>query len=156
MPVVVNIYECCDHHHHHPLHIRWSIGPVSEQSLPPFLPQEPLMLTLTDTQQCTLGPIAAVDGRGNPAPIDGVPTWVSSDPTILTVEPSADGLSALVKSVGPLGNAQVTVTADADMGAGTVSITGLQDVTVIAGQAVVVTVPAGVPVEQPTTTTLAP
>lgn len=114
------------------------------------------MLTLTDTQQCTLGPIAAVDGRGNPAPIDGVPTWVSSDPTILTVEPSADGLSALVKSVGPLGNAQVTVTADADMGAGTVSITGLQDVTVIAGQAVVVTVPAGVPVEQPTTTTLAP
>ena len=127
------------------LHIEWSIGPVSEQF--PLTPQEPIMLTLTDSQKCSLGPIQAVDAKGNTAPIDGVPTWVSSDATVLTVEPSTDGLSAVVKAVGPLGNAQVTVTADADLGTGVVNVVGLLDVTVVAGQAVSLTVPVGTPEE---------
>lgn len=51
---------------------------------------------------------------GAPAPIDGIPTWVSSDESVATVEVAEDGKSAYVMSGAP-GTATVTATADADM-----------------------------------------
>src|SRR6267142_6349149 len=53
------------------------------------------MLQLTDVQKCTLS-IAPVDAKGNPAPVDGAPSWSVSDPALLDLTPAADGLSAVV------------------------------------------------------------
>lgn len=78
--------------------------------------------------------------KGKPAPVDGVPQWSVSDPAILTVEPSADGMTAVVKPVGPLGTAQVVVTADSAFGESVSTITGTNDVTVVAGPAVAISV----------------
>ena len=106
------------------------------------------MLVLTDSQQVSLG-IAVTDKKGNPASIDGAPVWASSDSSVATVEPSADGMTAVAKAVGPLGTAQISVTADADLGEGVKSIVGTLDVQVVGGQAVAIGLNAGTPEEQP-------
>ena len=105
------------------------------------------MLLITDSQKCALA-IAIVDRKGNPASVDGVPAWSSSDATLLTVEAGADGLSAVVTAVGPLGTAQVNVTADADLGGGVKPIAGVLDVQVVGGEAASVNISAGTPEEQ--------
>lgn len=105
------------------------------------------MLTLTDSQKVGLA-IQPVDARGNPAPVDGAPQWSVSDEALLRLDVALDGLSAELYAVGPLGNAQVTVAADADLGAGVTTIQGVLDVTVTGGQAVSLAIAAGVPEEQ--------
>lgn len=106
------------------------------------------MLILTDTQQVPLT-AAFEDKAGNPANVDGAPVWSSSDTTVLTVAAAADGLSATAVATGKLGPAQVSVTADADLGSGTTSISGVLDVTVQAGAAVAANISAGTPTEKP-------
>lgn len=105
------------------------------------------MLKITDSQNVTLT-IKPVDKKGNPAPVDGVPVWATSDDTKATVAPAVDGLSAVVSAVGPLGAVQISVSADADLGTGVKSITGLLDIEVIAGEAAALAIEAGAPVEQ--------
>ena len=102
------------------------------------------MITLTDLQKvsCSIKP---VDAMGNPAQVDGVPEWSVSDSAMLTVVPSSDGLTAVVSTVGPIGTAQVTVTADADLGEGLVSISGVLDVTITGSQATSLSITAGTP-----------
>ena len=56
------------------------------------------------------------DKRGNPARVDGMPVWTSSDESVATVTPSDDGMSATILSLGTTGTAQISVTADADLG----------------------------------------
>ena len=80
--------------------------------------------------------------------MDGIPEWSVSDPAILSVTPSVDGLSATVKAIGPLGSCQVSNTADADLGEGTKPIIGTLDVNVVAGEAVAAVIEAGAPSEQ--------
>jgi hypothetical protein len=82
------------------------------------------------------GTATFLDARGNPANVDGVPVWATDHPEILSVVPSVDGFSATIASVGPLGNAQVTCTADADLGEGVREVILMGDVEVIAGAAV--------------------
>jgi hypothetical protein len=105
------------------------------------------MIVITATQQVALS-ISVADRRGNPARVDGTPAWSTSDATILTVEPAADGMSAVAKAVGAVGTAQVNVTADADLGEGITPLAGVLDVEVLAGQAVAVNIAAGTPEEQ--------
>lgn len=93
------------------------------------------MFTLPDDKTAAAA-VAYVDAKGNPAVVDGVPVWSSSDESIVTVAAAADGLSAVVTPVGPLGAAQVKVEADADLGAGITPIITLADVEVVGGQAV--------------------
>jgi hypothetical protein len=64
---------------------------------------------------------------GDPAPVDGVPVWATSDATVISVTAAADGMSAVVASVAPGGPARVTVTADADLGTGVTTITGVSE-----------------------------
>lgn len=73
--------------------------------------------------------------RGEDAPVEaGSVVWASSDDTVLRVTPSADGMTASVTTVGAGGPARISVTADADMGAGVSMITGVsEDVTVTVG-----------------------
>ena len=117
--------------------LRFDIGPVSPKG-------EDSMLTLTDEQKCHLS-IQPVTAAGNPAKVDGVPAWELSDPSILTLVVADDGLSADVITAGPLGPCQVKVTADADLGAGVRSISGVLDVEVIAAEAASLGVVAGTP-----------
>ncbi len=105
------------------------------------------MLLLTDVQKATLS-IAPVDAKGNPAPVDGAPSWSVSDPTLLDIAPADDGLSAVVTARGPLGSGQVNVQADADLGAGVTTIAGTLDVTVSASQATTLNIAAGAPEPQ--------
>ena len=106
-----------------------------------------MSLVLTDAQKVTLS-ITPVDAKGNPAPVDGIPEWSSSDASVIVVEPSSDGMSAVATAAGPLGTAQVNVTADADLGAGVTSITGTLDIQVTGSEAVAISITAGTPEPQ--------
>lgn len=70
--------------------------------------------------------IFAADGV-TPAKVDGIPVWATSDATMISVKPTADGMGADVETVAPGGPVRITVSADADMGAGIVTITGVSD-----------------------------
>jgi hypothetical protein len=119
--------------------IFWEVHPDGTRS------KIEMAFTLTDVQQVTLA-ITAVDARGNPAKLDGAPVWASSDTALLTIAPAADGLSCVATAVGPLGTAQITVTADADLGAGVRELQGLLDIEIIASEALNVTIVPGTPV----------
>ena len=90
--------------------------------------------------------------KGQPAAVDGIPVWASSDETVLTVTEAADGMSGAINTVA-LGTARVTVTADADLGAGVNTITGVtEDINVTLGpnsQASVMTLALGSPADKP-------
>jgi hypothetical protein len=103
-----------------------------------------MALILTDEQKVKLS-VGFFTKAGNPAKIDGLPTWASSDPSIITVTVSEDGLSADAVTAGPLGTVQVTVSADADLGEGTRLITGVLDIEVRAAEAVSANIAAGTP-----------
>lgn len=105
-------------------------------------------MNMTDSQQVSLT-IKPVDKKGNAAPVDGVPAWASSNTEVVTVTPAPDGMSAIAAAVGPLGSATVSVTADADLGAGVTEIAGSLDIIITAGAAATVSITAGSPEEQP-------
>lgn len=97
--------------------------------------------------------LSITNSHGQPAPVDGVPVWASSDETVLTVVAAADGMSAAVNTVAPGGPARISVTADADLGAGVATITGVsEDVMVTLGPsnaASQMTLTLGAPVAKP-------
>lgn len=105
------------------------------------------MVRLTVTEKVPVQ-IIPRDAKGNVASVDGVPQWSSSDPNVITVVPAADGMSCDVVATGATGTALVTVTGDADLGAGVIPIVGTLDVVVAGGQAVVIEIVAGTPVAQ--------
>lgn len=88
------------------------------------------------------------DAKGNPAVVDGIPTWAVTDATLATLDVAADGLSATLIPTGPIGSLVVQVNADADMGEGVKTILGELPVDLIAGDASTVVITAGTPVDQ--------
>lgn len=104
-------------------------------------------LQLTDNQKVTFA-IEPVSAKGNPAKVDGAPVWSTSDDTVLTVEASEDGLSAVVKATGKVGSAQVSVLADADLGDGVTQLAGTIGIDVVAGAAASLNLVAGEITEQ--------
>lgn len=110
------------------------------------------MANVTTDQHYPNAALTIADAQGRPATVDGVPSWASSDETVLKVTPAADGMSAAVDPIAA-GTARVTVTADADVGAGVVTITGVsEDVTVTIGtahQAATMTLDLGAPADKP-------
>jgi hypothetical protein len=81
--------------------------------------------------------VTYVDAEGNPAKIDGAVAWASSDPQIVgvVVDPSDSAICSVVPN-GPIGQVQVTATADADLGTGVRSLITVCDIEVVAGEAV--------------------
>ena len=79
--------------------------------------------------------LAILDAQGRPAAVDGVPAYASSDETVITLQTAADGMSGTVVTVAPSANpVRFTVTADADLGSGVSTITGVsEDITVTQG-----------------------
>lgn len=101
------------------------------------------MYVLPDTKKVPLT-VSFADAAGNSATVEGVPAWASSDEAIVTIsDVAADGLSAWAVAVGPLGTAQVSVSADADLGTGVTTLTGTLDIEVTASAATSAIVVAG-------------
>jgi hypothetical protein len=107
-------------------------------------------MILTATQQVVMT-IKPVDAKGNPAPIEAVPEWASSNPEVLVVEPAEGAMTAIAVAVS-VGTAQVTVTAKAvDLNKDGIAadLLGVLDIEVVGGEAVAMQITAGTPVEQP-------
>jgi len=90
--------------------------------------------------------VAFVDALGNPATVDGAPSWAVSDESLATLDVAADGMSAMVNPIGPVGSFKVQVKADADLGEGVKEIIGEMDIDLMGGEAVSVNISAGEPV----------
>lgn len=98
----------------------------------------------------TLHPL---DGGGQPAALEGVPTWVSSDTTVLTVNVAPDGLSGTLVATGKLGNATVAIDAQGDLtGHGSDPLQATIVVTVVAGDASSLNPTPGTPTPRPPAT----
>ena len=84
--------------------------------------------------------IEPIDANGNHASIDGVPAWSSSSDAVASVTPHEDDGSGIYSAdIVPgtaLGTCQINVTADADLGSGVTTISGVLDVQVVGGEAV--------------------
>lgn len=91
--------------------------------------------------------ISYVDSKGNPAEVDGDVEWETSDEMICNVGVlEGDSTKAQLVPGSKLGNAQITATADADLGEGTSEIKTILLVSVVAGSAVAGTItPSGEP-----------
>ena len=100
------------------------------------------MVQLPVDKTAALGPLQIVDSFGNPAQVDGTPTWTLSDPNGVDLVAAADGGSAVLRSLdGALRTVQVQVNADADLGAGVETIQGVLDVEFIGGKAAAINIP---------------
>lgn len=105
-----------------------------------------IMYVLPDDQQVGVT-VAFVDKKGNPAAVDGIPTWASSDAAVVALTATADGMGANLVA-GATGTCQISVTGDADLGAGVVPVIGTLDVQVVAGTAVSAVITPGTPQPQ--------
>lgn len=101
--------------------------------------------TLTDSQQFNLSIAGLVDKKGNPVTASVAPTWATDNSDILTLTPSADGMSCGVVAKGALGIANVNVAATTPSG----DISGVATISVITGAPVGITLSGDTPVEQP-------
>ena len=91
------------------------------------------MLTLK-SDQTAVAHVKAVDAEGHPTTdFEEAPTWETSNPQIVTVQPSADGLTCVVGSPSPgeLGSSTVSVKATIDGN----DIVGTAEVEVVAAEA---------------------
>lgn len=104
---------------------------------------------LQDTHQVSLS-VAFKDAHGHDARVDGIPEWLVDNPAVLQLSPGPTGMDCLVQPLGPLGNAKVSVKADADLGNGMKPIIGVLDITVTGGEAVLVEITPGQPTPLPT------
>lgn len=78
------------------------------------------------TQQLAQANITITKANGQPGQVDGVPIWSSSDETVVIATAAPDGMSAEIETIAP-GTARISVSADADLGSGTVTITGVSE-----------------------------
>lgn len=94
-------------------------------------------------------PVSVVfkDKLGNVAKVDGLPAWAVTDATLASLEVAADGLSAVVTPLGPVGSFKLQVSADADLGEGVKSILGELSVDLLPAEAVTVELTPGTPVD---------
>lgn len=127
-----------------PATLRLRFGtPETRDDLPRGTPQ---MNTLKDTQKVTVT-LEEIDAAGNRVPADftATPVWQSSDPTIVTVSPATDGVSADVATTGKLGTAQVRVDGTTASGR---QITGIGDIEVVTSEATTISLKFGTPVDK--------
>jgi hypothetical protein len=85
--------------------------------------------------------VSYVDSKGHAAKVDGDVTWGTSDDTIATL--AIDPTDSSIVTISPgenLGQAQITATADADLGAGVTTLITTMDIEIVAGQAIAGTI----------------
>lgn len=93
---------------------------------------ETMQLQMNDHQRLTLS-IAPKDRDGDPAPIDGLPSWTfhEGDPALLNLLPSEDGMSCEVSTNGLIGVGTVLCSADVDLGEGVSTIEEFVEFTIV-------------------------
>lgn len=101
-----------------------------------------LKVLISDEQKITLT-MNPKTQAGHPAAVEN-PAWVSLDPSIVTAEPSEDGLSCNLVSQG-VGTTKIQVAADADLGEGVRTINTEFDFEVAAAEASDLGLSAGEP-----------
>jgi hypothetical protein len=101
------------------------------------------MLTVKDTDVpgTVVLTVSFVDAKGKAAKVDGVPMLAVDNAAVVDQSPAftdnGDGtFSSPLHITDTLGAAQITVTADADLGSGVTTITSVDTVSVIPGDAV--------------------
>ncbi len=109
-----------------------------------------LMFELPIGKQTTIS-TKFLDAGGNVTKPDGVPVWGSDNTDVVAITPATDGLSCLVKTLGPITPTPVTIsmTADADRGTAVRAIIGTFQLTVTGGDAQTVVLDASAPEDQP-------
>jgi hypothetical protein len=130
--------HCCFETSPPVVRFRLAIGSIAVQFMGDFQMQLPDDKTVSAT-------VSFVDAKGNPAKVDGVPVWAVDNTDVVVVTAADDGMSATFTPATTLGTAQVSVSADADLGAGVTQIVGLGTIEVIAGQAVAAQINFGEP-----------
>lgn len=122
---------------------------VAKSPRRPFIKGNLIMaFEMNNEQQVTVA-IQPQTHKGKPAKLDGVPEWLSDNSDVVTLVPSADGLSCLIKANGIPGSANVQVTGDADLGAGVSPIVGTIAVTITQAPATKIVISPGTPEDQP-------
>lgn len=97
-------------------HFDLKIGPIQTKESKKMA----LTISITNEQKVKVT-ITPVTATGKPAQLDGAPKWsVASGSATLDV--AADGLSAFLVSSDSPGDSEVLIEADADLGAGVVTI----------------------------------
>lgn len=102
-----------------------------------------LMFMLPVDKKALIAPIFQ-DKAGNPARVDGIPSWSVSDENFGTLTVAPDGMSAEYLPSGTLGSVQVNLEADADLGEGVKPLKGALDIQIEAGEAAVIVLNATV------------
>lgn len=159
MATYITIVESCkERKSRHKLYPVFGFGPVREQGKEPvvrtpqfFSSREErilFMAKLTATQQAPIS-VDFKDKKGNVAQPDGIPEWSTDNTDVLSLTPSTDGLSCVAAAVGPLGTATVTMRADAKLGEEVQEVIGTLQIDVGPGDATVVNLNLGTPIEQP-------
>lgn len=102
-----------------------------------------MLITITNEQkvEVTLDPRTAA---GNPATLDGTPTWTVTAGDA-TLEVATDGLSAFLVSGAADVNSVIEVSADADLGEGVQTIVDTVDLAVVAASASALGLVVGTP-----------
>lgn len=121
----------------------YRVGPVT---LKPDK-RNPMDIVLTNEQQVVVR-LAPVSAKGKPVALDGKPVWTVSLGSC-TVVPADDGLSCTIVSGEDAGDSEVTVSADADLGEGVVTISDAIRVTVNGAQAQSLGLTADAPTTKP-------
>lgn len=130
-----------------PVRLRLVFGRPENRTLPQGRPpMAETSVTLTDIQHVAVT-LEADDAANNPVPLNfaSPPQWASSDATIVTVSPSADGSNADVSTTGKLGTAQITVTG---VNAAGQQITGIGDINVVTSGATTFKLNFGTPADK--------
>lgn len=104
-------------------------------------------MNLKITQKLPLS-IEIKDKFGNPAQVDGAPKWSVTAPELADLEVAEDGMSAKLAPKGTIGSLTVQVSADADLGEGVKAIIGELPVNLLPGEASVIAISAGEPVDE--------
>jgi len=94
----------------------------------------PVLETVNQGEQDVLLRISPVTAKGNPAEIEAGTLAVTIDSGDATSEPGADGTSVKIVTAG-VGKVTGTITGDADLGEGVVSITDTFEIDVVSPQA---------------------
>lgn len=78
-----------------------------------------------------------LDKKGNPAKVDGVPTWLVGNTAFIdSIKVSADGMGAQLHLLAVVDVSQVTINADVDIGAGMKNVDFVDTISSIPGEAV--------------------
>jgi hypothetical protein len=102
-----------------------------------------MLITITNEQK-VLVTLAPTTEAGNPATLDGIPTWNVTEGDA-TLEVAEDGLSAFLVSGAADVNSKIEVSADADLGEGVVTLTDVIDLAVVAASASKLGIVSGTP-----------